>query len=69
MIPKTTNLARLPENLKSTEVTLDVEDMRRLREGDKKFRRFKVLKMFWKAGEDIDFWDTEADEKFVIPSK
>lgn len=42
VIPKTVNLVRVVENLKSTEVKLDPEDMRRLREGDRNKRLMSV---------------------------
>ena len=42
VIPKTVNPARIIENLKSTEVKLDPEDMRRLRELDRNGRLLLV---------------------------
>ena len=42
MIPKTVNPVRVTENLKSTELKLDAEDMRRLRDINKDFRLFHV---------------------------
>ena len=43
MIPKTVNLTRINENLGSTKIKLDPEDMKRLREIEKAFRLLKVL--------------------------
>ena len=42
VIPKTVNPTRITENLKSTEVKLDPEDMKRLREADKNSRLLTV---------------------------
>ena len=42
VIPKTVNPVRVTENLKSTELKLDAEDMRRLRELDRSLRYVKV---------------------------
>lgn len=42
VIPKTVNPVRLVENFKGTEVTLDDEDMSRIRAIDKKCRLFMV---------------------------
>ena len=42
VIPKTVTPARITENLKSTELKLDQEDMRRLRGVDKNFRQLVV---------------------------
>lgn len=43
VIPKTVNTDRVSENLKSTEVKLDAEDMKRLRETDKNARLLRVM--------------------------
>lgn len=44
MIPKTVTPSRITENLKGTEIKLDAEDMKRLRELESKnFRILKVL--------------------------
>ena len=44
MIPKTVTPSRITENLKATEIKLDAEDMKRLRELESKnFRCLKVL--------------------------
>ena len=43
MIPKTVTPSRITENLKATEIKLDAEDMKRLRELESKnFRMLKV---------------------------
>ncbi len=42
VIPKTVNLTRVVDNLKSTEVKLDAEDMRKLKELDLHKRLLKV---------------------------
>ena len=44
VIPKTVNPARITENLKSTELKLDQEDMRRLRGIDKNLRTVSVTR-------------------------
>ena len=66
MIPKTTNLARLPENLKSTEVTLDAEDMKQLRECDKNMRMLVGKFVFREGFTSEDLWDDEKDKQFVV---
>ena len=66
MIPKTVNPARVVENLKSTELKLDAEDMRRLRDLDRN-HRLLFGKIFWKETDTLEnFWDVAEDEKFVI---
>ena len=42
VIPKTVNPTRIEENLKATEVKLDAEDMKRLRELDRNTRMLNV---------------------------
>jgi diketogulonate reductase-like aldo/keto reductase len=43
VIPKTVTPSRITENLKATEIKLDAEDMKRLREvGNRNFRFLKV---------------------------
>ncbi len=42
VIPKTVNLTRVVDNFKSTEVKLDAEDMRKLRELDRNKRLLSV---------------------------
>ena len=42
VIPKTVNIARISDNKKSTEVKLDPEDMRQLREIDRNSRLLVV---------------------------
>ena len=70
MTPKTANPKRLPENLKSTEIKLDEDDLRKLTEQDKNFRRHDG-QMWLKDSELAEeaMWDSEADRKFVIPTK
>ena len=67
VIPKTVNPARITENLKSTELKLDAEDMKRLRELDRN-HRLLFGKIFWREGIDTleNFWDAAEDEKFVV---
>ena len=69
VIPKSTNPKRIAENIKSTEIKLDADDMQRLRGVDKNLR-FLNLAFFLKQGEKLqDIWDIEDDEKFVIQPK
>ena len=42
MIPKSASPARIKENLKSTAIMLDTEDMKRLRELDRSLRYITV---------------------------
>ena len=66
MIPKSSNPRRIAENLKSTELNLDAEDMRRLRQLDRNYRLLPG-EFYFKTGESFeDFWDVVEDEKFVI---
>ena len=66
MIPKSTNPKRIAENIKSTEIKLDADDMQRLRGVDKNYRLLK-LDFLLKQGEKWqEAWDIEDDEKFVI---
>ena len=67
MIPKTVNPARITENLKSTELKLDAEDMRRLRELNRN-HRLLLGKIFLREGIDTleKLWDVAEDEKFVV---
>ena len=66
MIPKSSNPGRIAENLKATELKLDAEDMRRLRELDRNYR-FIRANFFFKTGESLeDFWDVVEDEKFIV---
>ena len=59
MIPKSVKQARITENLKSTELKLDQEDMRRLRGVDKNIRLMLVrnvsLNMLVVCPEDYGF--------------
>ena len=65
MIPKTVSHVRITENLKATELKLDVEDMKRLRELDRNFRRFtgELIRKSWESVNDL--WDVQEDEKFM----
>lgn len=66
VIPKTTNPARVLENLKSIELDLDPEDMRRLRDIDQNYRLLTGNFMF-KEGQTPDaFWDAEQDKAFIV---
>ena len=46
VIPKTVNLARIPQNQDSTKLKLTEEDMTRLTAVDKDFRLYKVRSIF-----------------------
>ena len=65
VLAKTVNLKRIHENLKATKVSLDAEDMRRLKELDRnlRFSRFFMLR---KDQSVEDFWDEESDKAYVI---
>ena len=66
MIPKTVNPARITENLKSIELKLDAEDMRQLRDLDRKFRMVTAAFLL-KTGETVDeLWNVLEDGKFVV---
>ena len=68
MIPKTVNPARITENLKSIELKLDAEDMRQLRDLDRKFRMVTAAFLL-KTGETVDeLWNVLEDGKFVVVS-
>ena len=48
VIPKTVTASRITENIKATEIKLDAEDMKRLRELESKnFRCLKVCKCWF----------------------
>ena len=66
MIPKSTNPKRIAENLKSTEIKLDADDMQRLRGVDKNLRLLKGEFFIRKDQRWQEGWDIEADETFVI---
>ena len=66
VIPKTTNTERVLENLKSTELSLDAEDMRRLRENDKNCRLLTGKFMFKEGQTENMFWDVESDKAFEV---
>lgn len=65
VLAKSVNLERVKQNFKATEVKLDAEDMRKLRELDRnlRFLRFFMLKENQTVAE---FWDEEADKNFDI---
>ena len=66
MIPKTVNPARITENLKSTKLKLDAEDMRQLRDLDRNHRRI-TGDVLIKSGASLDdLWDVKEDERFVV---
>ena len=71
VIPKTVNPARITENLKSAELKLDAEDMKRLAQVDRKLMLFRGANEFISVGMTWEeAWDVEKDEKFVIqPAK
>ena len=68
MIPKSSNPVRITENLKSTELKLDAEDMRRLRDLDRNYRMLSG-EFVIKTGDSNCFdelWDVEEDKKFIV---
>jgi len=70
VIPKSVKPSRIAENLKSTELKLDADDMQRLLGVDKNYRYFSGTG--WVKQEVIDrdaVWDVEADQNFVIQPK
>ena len=66
VIPKTVNPARLTENLKSTELKLDAEDMKQLRGLDRNYRWISGILMMKTGGSVDDFWDVKEDEEYVV---
>ena len=66
MIAKSVTPSRIAENFKATEVKLDAEDMRRLREITITFRAVHGRIFFQPTDTPETFWDVEEDEKFVI---
>ena len=66
-LPKTVSPARIAENLKSTELKLDAEDMKRLKHIDRNRMLFCELSEFIPCGLTWEqAWDIEADQKFAI---
>ena len=65
-IPKSTNPARIEENLKAIALKLDAEDMKRLREIEEKSRVISGRLFFREEDTMEDFWDVVADEKFDV---
>ena len=69
VIPKTVNPDRIKENLQATNLSLDNDDLMRMR-GLEKGQRFITGDFVFLPGEtEAQFWDTEEDSKFVIASK
>ena len=66
VIAKSVTPSRIAENFKATEVKLDAEDMRRLREITITFRAVHGRIFFQPNDTPETFWDVEEDEKFVI---
>jgi len=65
VIPKSVTPKRIIENQKSTQVTLDEDEVQRLVGIDKNFRLFRNL--FMPKGTTYEqAFDIEEDEKFVI---
>ena len=66
VIPKSVTPSRIAENFKATELKLDAEDMRRLREIKTNFRALNG-RIFYQPDDTLEtFWDMEEDEKFVV---
>ena len=66
VIPKTVSPARITDNLKSTELKLDAEDMRQLRSLDRNYRWLTATTLMKSGGSVDDFWDVKEDEEFVV---
>ena len=66
MAAKSVTPSRIVDNLKATQLKLDADDMRRLREIDINFRCLHG-KIFWQPNDTFEsFWDVEEDKKFVV---
>ena len=65
--PKSVNLERLKENLASTRVRLDDEDMKKLQSLDRNRRMLKYQFLYKKGQSDDEFWTTKEDEEFKLP--
>jgi aldehyde reductase len=66
VLAKSVTPSRIEENLKAVDVSLDAEDMRKLREVDKGMRLLQGA-IFYAPGQTSDeFWDVEADRKFEV---
>ena len=64
--PKVNNPERIVENLKSAELKLDAEDMKRLKALNRKYRTIPG-DYFMKTGESLDdFWDVHADKLRIL---
>ena len=66
VIPKTTNPDRVLENLKSTDLDLNAEEMRRLREVDRNVRLLTGKFMFKEGQTQDEFWDVEEDNAYEV---
>lgn len=67
VIPKSVNPERINENLFSTLVELDSEDMMKLKALDRSHRLLKMM-FLYKTGQTYDqFWDIKEDEDFKLP--
>ena len=65
--PKSVNLQRLKENLASTRIRLDDEDMKKLQSLDRNRRMLKYQFLYKKGQSDDEFWTTKEDEEFKLP--
>ena len=66
MIPKTVNLKRVPENLQSTQLMLDNDDMQQLLGLNQDLRMLDGA-WFLRKGETVDdMWTTEGDKNYII---
>jgi aldehyde reductase len=65
VLAKTVNLQRVADNLTCTNVNLDPEDMRRMRELDQNLRLLRFFMM--RSNMTLDeFWDMESDNSYII---
>ena len=67
VIPKSVRPERINENLFSTLVELDSEDMERLKTLDRKHRLLKQMFLYKTGQTDEEFWDIKKDEDFKLP--
>lgn len=67
VIPKSVNPERINENVFSTLVELDSEDMAKLKTLDRNHRLLKQ-KFLWKQEQTYEyFWDIKEDEDVKLP--